>query len=226
MRLRSRALLVLMLLTGCEDEPAQRRAFIDFLQQHIVARPGVHLMLMNDTLAASFGPYASHYRIILDFNSGLDLSPLERAATLKSEIGDLADVVAHRAELTALRQAVPAMIALCEGKLATANTARGGLQQPADLTEVYDKAFDRLVTRPGTLLIKMLSLLPTSLDAMIELADYVAANAKAIRIAGMDGTSPDPVVERHVKELVEALHHNDEAVDALKRQFHDLLSGS
>jgi hypothetical protein len=226
MKLVSRVILLLMLLTGCDDEPAQRRAFIDFLQQHIVARPGVHLMLMNETLAKSFGPYASHYQIILDFNSNLDLAPLERASKLKGEIGDLGDLAHHRDELKALRQATPEMIAMCEKKMAAANTARAALQQPPDLQEVYDKAFDRLVTKPGTLSTKMLTLLPTSLDAMIELADYIAANARQIRIVGMDGTSQDPVVERQVRELIEAMHKNDTAVDDLRHQLQALLNGT
>jgi uncharacterized protein (DUF2336 family) len=100
------------------------------------------------------------------------------------------------------------------------------LLQPPDLKEVYDKAFDRLVTRPATLLRKMLGLLPSSLDAMIALGDYVADNASVIRVVGMDGTSVDPVVERHVKELVEAMHQNDQAAAELKRQFAALLSGT
>jgi len=226
MKLVLRAVLVLMVLTGCNDEPTQRRAFIDFLQQYIVARPGVHVMLMNETLAKSFGPYASHYQIILNFNSNLDLAPLERSSKLKGEIGDLGDLANHRGDLKALRQATPEMIALCERKLANANAARAALQQPADLKEVYDKAFDRLVTKPGALLTEMLALLQTSLDAMIELADYIAANAREIRIVGMDGTLQDPVVERHVRELIEAMHKNDAAVVELQRRFRALLSGT
>jgi hypothetical protein len=66
------AILALTILTGCDDEPAERRAFVDFLQVHIVSRPGVHLMLMNPETAKSFGRYASQYQIILDFNSNLD----------------------------------------------------------------------------------------------------------------------------------------------------------
>jgi hypothetical protein len=72
----------------------------------------------------------------------------------------------------------------------------------------------------------MLELLPSSLDHMIELADYVTKNAKEIRVVGMDASSVDPVVERHVKELVEALHQNDEAVADLRRQFQALLTGT
>jgi len=218
--------LVVLVLTGCDDEPTQRRAFIDFLQEHIVSRPGVHLMLMPPELAKSFGPYAAHYQLILDFNSGLDLSPLEKVAHLKGQISDLSDFAAHRDELATLREAVPGMIATVKEKLAKVNAAHAALQQPPDLKEVYDKAFDRLVTRPAVLEEKMLELLPSSLDHMIELADYVAKNAKEIRVVGMDATSVDPVVERHVKELVEALHQNDEAVADLRRQFQALLTGT
>jgi hypothetical protein len=143
------AILVLTVLTGCDDEPAERRAFIDFLQVHIVSRPGVRLMLMKPETAKSFGRYASHYQLILDFNSDLEFSELERVGKLKNELGDLGDLAAHRSELKTLREAIPQMIATVDGKLATANAARAALQQPPDLKEVYDKAFDRLVTRSG-----------------------------------------------------------------------------
>jgi hypothetical protein len=61
---------------------------------------------------------------------------------------------------------------------------------------------------------------------MIELADYVAKNAKDIRVQGMEGSSQDPVVDRHLKELVEAIHQNDAAVDDLKRQLQALVTGT
>jgi Protein of unknown function (DUF3053) len=227
MKFALRALcLVVLALTGCDDEPTQRRAFIDFLQEHIVSRPGVHLVLMKPEMAKSFGPYASHYQLILDFNADFDLSALEKVAHLKGQVSDLSDLVAHREELRALRQSAPQMIATVDQKIAAINAARAALQQPPDLKEVYDKAFNRLVTRPATLLKKMLELLPSSLDAMLELADYVAKNAKDIRVQGMDGTSEDPVVARHVHELAEAIHQNDAATDDLKRQFQALLNGT
>jgi hypothetical protein len=222
-----RAIIVLLtMLTGCNDEPAQRQAFIAFLQDHIVSRPGVHLMLMNEELAKSFGPYASHYQIILDFNSDLKLTALEQAAKLKDEVADLTDLAAHRAELNALQQAVPGLIATVEQRLATANAAHAALQQPSDLKAVYDKAFDRLVTRPGTLLARMFPLLDKNVGAMIALADYVAANPHAITVEGMDGTSNSPEINRHLHELLDALHQNDAAVDDLKRQFQALLTGT
>ena len=219
------AILVLTVLTGCDDEPAERRAFIDFLQVHIVSRPGVHLMLMKPETAKSFGRYASHYQLILDFNSNLEFSELERVGRLKNALGDLGDLAAHRSELKTLREAIPQMIATVDGKLATANAARAALQQPPDLKEVYDKAFDRLVTRPGNLLAQMFRQLDKFLETIISLADYVADNARVIRIVGMDGTSIDPVVNTHLAELIESLHKSDAAADDLKRQFQSLLNG-
>jgi hypothetical protein len=218
--------LLLLTLSGCSDEASERRAFIDFLQQHIIARTGVHLVLMNDELKKACGRYVSHYQVILDFHHDFSLAPLEQVARLKNQIADLSDFAAHREELRTLRQAVPEMIAIVDKRIETVNAARAGLQQPPDLKEVYDKTFDRLVTRPGTLLRKMLALLPSSLDAMIALADYVAKNAGVIRVVGMDATSEDPVVERHVRELVEAIHQNDQAAAELKKEFAALLNGT
>jgi len=223
--LRSLCLVVLM-LTGCDDEPTQRRAFIEFLQTGIVDRTGVHIPIMKPDKAESFGPYAAHYQIILDFNAGFDLAPLERVARLKGQITNLEDFAAHRDDLHALRDALPGLIATLHQRLATANAARVALQQPADLQAVYDKAFDRVVTRPGMLTGKMLDLLPSSVDAMIALADYVADNPKIIRVSGMGGGSQDPDVQRHLADLIEAIHRNDEAADDLKRQFQALLSGT
>jgi len=227
MTLLVRAMFVVLLtLTACDDEPAQRRAFIDFLQEHIIDRRGVHYVLLNDDLRKSLGPYVSQYQIILDFNDKFELTPLQRVAGLKNEISDLSGFAAHRDELKKLRAAIPEMVAAANARFAAANAARAALQQPLDLKEVYDKAFDRLVTQPGTLLTKMLDLAPSSLDAMIEVGDYVADNAKVIRIVGMDATSPDPVVARHLNELIEAMHKNDDAVAELKRQFQALVSGT
>jgi hypothetical protein len=218
--------LMLLTLSGCDEEASERHAFIEFLQDHIISRPGMHLVLMDDELTKACGRYVSHYQIILDFHHDLNLTQLERFAHLKSEISDLNDFATHREELRALRQTVPEISALVDKKIAMVNAARAALQQPPDLKEVYDKAFDRLITRPATLFRRMLELLPSSLDAMIAVGDYVAKNAGVIRVVGMNATSVDPVVERHVRELIEAMHENDKDVADIKREFQALLSST
>ena len=218
--------LIVLVLTGCEDEPRERQAFKDFLQSRIVDKTGVHIPLMNDETAKSFGPYASHYQIILDFNSHLDLSALEQAGRLKGEVSNLADLVAHRGELKALHEAMPGIIAQCESRLAAVNAAHAALQQPPDLKDVYDKAFDRIVTRPGTLLMKMLPLLDKNVNAMLALTAYIADHPYDIKIEGMDATSNDTTIGIQVRELLEALHRHDTEIEDLKRQFQALLTGT
>ena len=186
--------LVVLLLAGCDNEPEQRQAFKDFLQSRIVDKPGIHIPLMKDETAKSFGPYARQYQIILDFNSELDLSALERAGRLKGEVRNLADLVAHRSELKALHEAMPEMIAQFEQRLSRANSAHAALQQPPDLKQVYDKAFERIVTRPATLLGQMLPILDQNVNAMIALTDYIAAHSYDITIEGMDATSNDTTI--------------------------------
>ena len=45
-------LSVTFLLAGCgDDEPKQRKAFIEFLQTRIVDKPGVHVPRLNDDQA-------------------------------------------------------------------------------------------------------------------------------------------------------------------------------
>src|SRR5271167_2846482 len=60
-------------LAGCgDDEPTQRAAFIAFLNERIVNKPGVHLPVPTDDEVKSFGPYAAQFNVIADFNHKMD----------------------------------------------------------------------------------------------------------------------------------------------------------
>ena len=75
---RSFSLIAIALLTafvaGCNDEPAERKAFIEFLQTRIIDKPGLHVPHLTQEESASFGDYAKQYAIITDFNDGLERS--------------------------------------------------------------------------------------------------------------------------------------------------------
>ena len=60
------------------DEPAQRKAFIEFLQTRIIDKPGLHIPIMSDQDVANLGPYADQYRIMNGFHHELDATYLER----------------------------------------------------------------------------------------------------------------------------------------------------
>ena len=72
-RLGIPAVLIVFALFGCGDNEAmQRKAFIEFLQSRIVAKPEIHLPKLTADETAAFGDYAKHYAVIADFNTGLD----------------------------------------------------------------------------------------------------------------------------------------------------------
>ena len=81
-----RLVLVLLAALGLgacgDDEPKQRTAFIQFLQERIVGKPGVHVPKLTAEQTAAFGDYAKHYAVIADFNAALDSEvgkPMQRA---------------------------------------------------------------------------------------------------------------------------------------------------
>ena len=63
-----------LVLAGCNDEPAERKAFITFLQTRIIDKPGLHVPHLTPEEEKSFGDYAKQYAVITDFNDGLDKS--------------------------------------------------------------------------------------------------------------------------------------------------------
>ena len=158
------ALLALFPLAAQAGEPADRKAFVEFLQTNIVSRPGVHIPLMSADTAKSFGDYAQHYQIILDSNRDVEMTAMQKVAELKSKLSTLDDLVAQRDALAALRKALPGMREQFDRQLATANDAHAALRQPDDLKTVYDQAFDRIVARPAALLGAIWSMLDEDLE--------------------------------------------------------------
>ena len=57
-------------LTACgDDEAAQRKTFIEFLQTRIIDKPGVHVPKLDSELEGKLGVYAKHYALIANFHS-------------------------------------------------------------------------------------------------------------------------------------------------------------
>ena len=107
------ALVTLALgLAGCfGQEPAQRKAFIEFLQNRIINKPGLHIPIMSDQDVANFGPYADQYRIMNGFHHRLNAAistDFARAMQIGSP-RSLDELVQHRAMLPIVRQGMTKM---------------------------------------------------------------------------------------------------------------------
>jgi hypothetical protein len=122
-------LLVVIGLIACGDsEATQRRAFIQFLQTRIIAKPGIHVPKLTAEETVALGEYAKHYAVIADFNGKLDQAvsqPLQRALEAGAP-RSLDDLVARRSDIAAVSAGFTQVRAALDRELAAADADAGG----------------------------------------------------------------------------------------------------
>ena len=156
-------------LTGCFDnEPQQRAAFIKFLQTRIIDKPGLHIPILSDQEKSDLGPYADQYYIMNGFHHKLDENVTKdlRRITEASAPRSLEELRDKRAILVSLKRDMSALKSSLDKAEADANAARQALKQQADLKTVYDKAYERMVTRPAQIFREVLPVLETGLPVI------------------------------------------------------------
>src|SRR5690348_13342328 len=119
-RIATIIMLTSALLACGDNEPTQRKAFIEFLQTRIVAKPGVHVPHLTAEETAAFGDYARHYAVIADFNAGLDQvvsKPLQRA--LETAPRSLDQLVPRRNEIATIKDGMAKLRAALDQQLAS-----------------------------------------------------------------------------------------------------------
>jgi hypothetical protein len=199
--------LALMLATAaCFDkEPAQRKAFITFLQTRVIDKPGLHIPIMSEQDVTDLGPYADHYRVLNGFHHRLDAkvsTDLQRAAQIgrPKSLEELRD---QRALFPAFNSTMAALRTELDKAEADAEAARKALKQPADLKAVYDKAFERMVTIPARGFRELFPLLDAMLPAIGEVAVYLDEHRDTIELHGNQVTAKNTAVRDRLAQLMD-----------------------
>ena len=222
------ALMVAALLSSCgDDEAAQRKAFIAYLQTRIIDKPGVHVLHPTAEEAKSWGDYAQHYAIITGFNDTLSArvsTPMNQAIG-RGAITSLQDLLDRRADFDALRRGMDGIRTELDKQFGTAEAARAALKQPADLKPVFDTAYERDVAGLARAFQATVPAAEGALTAAIELADYVAQHRGAITIQGMQVQVSDPAVQRELNAKLTALNTRGQEAQAAQRRLQALISG-
>lgn len=225
------AMAAIMLLTafvaGCNNEPAQRKAFIDFLQTRIIDKPGLHVPHLTPEEAASFGDYAKQYAIITDFNDGLDKSVAQpmTAAINRGAVRSLDDVVTRHADFVAARDGVETLRNAVEKQLAAADAAHAALKQPDDLKAVFDKAYERDVTIPAKAFEDIFPDLSQALTAVVDLGDFIDQHKSAVSINGSALQTSDPALQPQLQALVDALLSKNAAIVKAQEHLRLVMNG-
>jgi len=221
-------LLALVALVACGDnEAAQRKVFIEFLQTRIVAKPGVHVPKLTQEETASFGDYAKHYAVIADFNAALDRSvsaPLHQAIEAGAP-RSLEEALARRQEIAAVRAGLAAIRAELDKQLRVADAAHAALKQPDDLKPVYDAAYTRDVTMPAQAMVEIFPDVDETMKAILALTDFVAAHKDAVKIQGSMIQTSDPALQPPLAAMLDALRAKNEAIIKAQQKLNALVRG-
>jgi hypothetical protein len=221
-------LLVVIGLVDCGDgEAAQRKAFIEFLQTRIIGKPGVHVPKLTPQEAGTFGDYATHYAVIADFNAKLDQAvskPLQHALEAGAP-RSLDEVVTRRTDIAAIGAGMAGIRAALDPELAAADDAHSALKQPDDLKPVYDSAYDRDVTQPANALALIFPDADEAMKSILSLADFIAAHRDAIKIKGSMIEVGDPLLQRPLSMMIDALCLKQEAIQKAQQRLQVVVTG-
>lgn len=214
---------------GCGDnEATQRKAFIEFLQTRIVAKPGVHVPKLTADEATAFGDYAKQYAVIADFNARLDQSvsrPLQHALDAGAP-RSLGEVVARRTDVAAVAAGLAKIRASLDHELAAADAARAALQQPDNLKSVYAAAYDRDVTQPAKAFVEIFPAIDEALKSILALADYLDQHRDAITVEGSIIRTRDASLQPPLQTLLDAVRAKNDGIAKAKQRLGALVSGS
>jgi Protein of unknown function (DUF3053) len=216
-------------LAACGDnEAAQRKSFIEFLQTRIIDKPGVHVPQLNAELESKLGGYAKHYAVITTFHSGMDesVSGFFNKAVRVASVTSIADAVQRRDDIAAARAQIAAMRATLGEKLAAAEAARAGLAQPDDLKPVYEAAFDRDVRSTVKGFQSELPLYEDALGSMLKLADFINSHRDKLALQGPSITANHSKTLAEVNALLQEVNQKSARLQDSQRRLNKIVTGS
>jgi hypothetical protein len=221
------ALVLVFALAACDGEPAQRKAFIEFLQTRIIDKPGVHVPKPAAEQTAAFGPYAKQYEIVTEFHTGLDQvvsKPMQRA--LEAAPRSLDQLAPRRHEIAEIRGGMAGIRAALDKQLATADAARAALKQPDDLKKVYAAAYDRVVTQPAKAFAEIFPDVDEATKAIQTLADFLDKNSAKIKISGSMLQVADPSLQAQLQSMIDAMRAKQQALQKAQQRLRATAYGS
>lgn len=180
--------LSLSVFPGCskENEPGERRAFMTFLSENIVARKGVSLPEISRKEEKSFGKYAGHYALLTSFQKDLAREAGKNAGELLAltAFEDLEAVSKAEGSLKKAAREADTLREIVENLKAKADKEKAKLSLPDDLAPVYNAAYDKVVSQPAAASANMFSSVRGTFTAILDLLDFIGSHSRDMEISG------------------------------------------
>lgn len=171
------ALLMVVSLSGCFDkEGDQRKAFIDFLQNNVM-RSGEHLPTLTADQKKQFGPFVSDYAILYGYsqqvNQAMD-SGLRPVVDSVNAIRVPQDYMTQREPLRQSNGALGVLSQQLQNAKMQADAARSALKQGEDLKPVFDKVYEKVVTKPSDAMQPLIPAAQTFTQQLVQVGDFIS----------------------------------------------------
>ena len=181
-------LMMIFAVSGCGDkEPAQRKAFMDFLQSRILDKQVLAVPQQSEAEKKQFGDYSKDYAIITGFhhqmNTELDSSLVPVFAGMNG-VNSVNALVEQRDDLKKMADSSQNWKEKIITLRTQADTQHAALKQPDDLKKVYDQAYEKTVVKPSEITEQVFELLPQVLNLIVAKADFIKSQGKDVTITG------------------------------------------
>lgn len=181
-------LMMIFAVSGCGDkEPAQRKAFMDFLQSRILDKQVLAVPQLSEAEKKQFGDYSKDYAIITGFhhqmNTELDSSLVPVFAGMNG-VNSVNALVEQRDDLKKMADSSQNWKEKIITLRTQADTQHAALKQPDDLKKVYDQAYEKTVVKPSEITEQVFELLPQVLNLIVAKADFIKSQGKDVTITG------------------------------------------
>ena len=181
-------LLTLFVLSGCGDkEPAQRKAFMDFLQTRILDKPVLAVPQLTEAQKKEFGDYSKDYAIITGFHHQMNIeldSSLVPVFAGMNGVNSVSNLLEQRDDLKKMADSSGRWKEEIVLLKTQADTQRAALKQPDDLKKVYDQAYEKTIVKPSEVTEQVFDLLPQVLNLIVTKADFIKDQGKNVTITG------------------------------------------
>ena len=208
-----------LFLSACfSKEPEQRKAYIEFLQNRIIDQKDASLFPgMTSRQEETFGPYVGSFRIMQAFFDGMNnRTGVGPNARKSMKMPSASEIVRDPTLLDKVDEGFMQKVRETQTLVDAADQAKAKLTLSDDLKAVYDKAYDRTVSKRGRDWANLGLLYTGVTEQRKKLSAFVKENQSKIQINGNNLLTSDPAVLAQMQGILNDLSSKQ---DALNKAF-------